>query len=199
MSTTGLILSAAQLALVQKAFIRPKRGIGGIEAHVVLRERHNDELEITEHPIERGGVIADHAFKRPAEVTVECGWSNSPPATLVSFVAGLVSGKPPQLSVQEVYTKLLDMQNSLELIDVLTGKRSYKSMLIRSLNVETDPKTENALLVSVTMRQINLASTQVLTLAPGAGTNQADPSVTKSTAEKGVKTLANSPYWKGPR
>lgn len=48
-----------------------------IVANVTVEEKHQDDLEITEHPVEQGGAITDHAFKKPAEVTVRMAWSNS--------------------------------------------------------------------------------------------------------------------------
>lgn len=57
---------------------RPARSIGPIVAQVTISERHEDTLEITEHPVEQGAAIADHAFKRPATVVITAAWSNSP-------------------------------------------------------------------------------------------------------------------------
>lgn len=56
---------------------RAFRSIGSIVANITVRERHVDELQITDHPIEQGANISDHAFKRPEEVTIECSWTNS--------------------------------------------------------------------------------------------------------------------------
>lgn len=74
---TGFVAPALQLGL-QSLLIKPKRSIGPLVAQVTISEQHNDELEITDHPVEMGAVISDHAFKRPAELIITCGWSNSP-------------------------------------------------------------------------------------------------------------------------
>lgn len=39
------------------------RKIGMIVPSVVVSEKHTDTLEITEHPVEVGAAIADHAYK----------------------------------------------------------------------------------------------------------------------------------------
>lgn len=72
---------------------RTYRAIGNIIANVTVEERHQDDLEITDHPIEQGAVISDHAFKRPVEVTIECAWSNSPStsATLLGGSTGALT------------------------------------------------------------------------------------------------------------
>lgn len=51
------------------------RTIGGFIAEVTVREQHSDDLTITTHPVERGAPITDHAFKMPAQLTIEAGWS----------------------------------------------------------------------------------------------------------------------------
>jgi len=45
--------------------------------HVVIEEDHDDELIITQHPVELGAIISDHAYKKPSEVRVRCAWNNS--------------------------------------------------------------------------------------------------------------------------
>lgn len=131
----------------------PKRSIGGIVADATIEEIHQDQLTITEHPVEQGAAIADHAYKRPAEVIIRAGWSSSSPSALFN---------PSYL--REVYDKLLKLQADRELIDVLTGKRDYPNMLIETLALTTDEKTENALMLTVRMRQVILVSTQTVTV-----------------------------------
>src|SRR4051812_9475260 len=88
----GLVMAGAQLGL-QSVIIKPKRAIGPFVAHVTIRERHVDELDIVDHPVEQGAQISDHAFKRPPEVTIECAWSNSPRAAgFVGGLAGAITG-----------------------------------------------------------------------------------------------------------
>lgn len=93
---SGFINVGLQIGL-DTILVKPKRGlfniVGGdgsslpdIIAHATIEEIPIDEMEITEHPIEQGAAIADHAFKRPAEITLHIAWSNSP-----NKDAGLVS------------------------------------------------------------------------------------------------------------
>lgn len=74
---------------------RPTRSIGAIVANVTVEERHRDDMEITDHPIEQGALVSDHAFKRPAEVTITVAWSNSPsaPAGLLGGITGSLLDK----------------------------------------------------------------------------------------------------------
>lgn len=81
----GFVLPAASLGLGALLF-RPQRGFfkSGTKdpilvPHAVVEERHSHRLQITEHPVQQGSVIADHAFMLPKKVVVRCIWSNSPP------------------------------------------------------------------------------------------------------------------------
>lgn len=90
---TGFVSAAAQLGL-QSILIKPKRFIGPISAQVTIQEVHNDQLEITDHPVEMGAIISDHAFKRPAELIITAAWSNSPSGNGSNALlsAGLAAG-----------------------------------------------------------------------------------------------------------
>ena len=88
MNPIGFVLPAASLGLGALLF-KPQRGFfkAGTKTalievpHAVIEERHSHRLQITEHPVETGSVIADHAFMLPKSVVVRCLWSNSPPTT----------------------------------------------------------------------------------------------------------------------
>ncbi len=93
-SPAGFLLPAASLGLGALLF-RPPRGFfkSGTKdeifvPHAVIDERHVDRLQITEHPIEVGSVVADHAFMLPAKLVVHCLWSNSPPAGKLDTLTG---------------------------------------------------------------------------------------------------------------
>lgn len=206
----GFVAAGLQLGL-QAIIIKPKRSIGPFGAYVTISERHHDELEITDHPVEAGAQISDHAFVRPPEVIIECAWSNSPqiqnfPQSLQSAVTGTVAGvqvieagaraaatgaivtgnSPDQ--IRDIYNRLRQLQLETQLIDVHTGKRDYTDMLIKTLDVETDRETEHCLRVTVTLRQLLIASVRVVTIiAPKE--DQADPESTMPPVDKGTVQL----------
>lgn len=124
-----------------------QRAIGDLYPHVVIEETHRDELMITQHPVEFGTPVTDHAFMQPYTVEIRCGWSNSTAQT---------SGY-----VQAVYQEFLGLQVSRVPFTISTGKRQYKSMLLRSLMVKTDPDSEFVLMCVATAQQIVITNTQV--------------------------------------
>lgn len=174
------------LGEVAYALLQPSaRAIGTILADVTVEENHRDEVIITQHPVEGGGVITDHAYKRPAELEIRCGFSNSSEGR-VGYV-------------QEQYRALLALQLARKPFSVYTGKRRYQNMLIRGLSVVTDPHSENILMASVSLQEIVIVKTQTTggqssgqssgqgtsTAAPGGSSDQASPATTGSVTNSG--------------
>lgn len=173
------ILGALQVATAVVSdfiLIKPLRSIAGFTANVTISEHHSDDMEITEHPIEQGAPITDHAYKRPARVTIEVGYSNS----------SIEAGFDPNY-VQNVYQQFLVLQASRSPFEIFTGKRHYTSMLIRSLSVTTDRRTENALMMRVDCQQIFIVQTQVVAVPDSSV--MANPEKTGATQNAGTQQL----------
>ncbi|GAA5786143.1 phage baseplate protein [Chitiniphilus shinanonensis] len=173
----------------------PRRAIGPISAYVTLEEVGTDDLQITEHPVELGASITDHAFKRPAEILIRCGWSNAS----LSGIAAILNGDASTVFggggvlfgsdyVSKVYAQLLALQASRQLFDVTTGKRLYRNMLMQSLSQTTDDKSESTLSVTIRCREVLIVQTQVTTLPPRE--DQASPAATAETVNGGIKQPA---------
>lgn len=195
------------LSNLQTAIFKPRRQIGpyasanfalpsGVvdfapfSAQVTIEETHVDELEITSHPVEYGASITDHAFKKPCEVILQLGWSNSGKSSLMhdlTAVNTLFSGEGEGgfNYVQEIYNKLLTIQLSRVPIGIVTGKRVYSNMLIRSLTAPTNKESEHALFVTMICREVIVAHTMNLNYPENDA--QADPSATGAVSNQGVK------------
>ena len=227
---TGYAIAGLQLGL-DAIIVKPNRRffniknpdgsvLQEIKAQATVRELHNDELEVTEHPVEVGAMISDHAFKRPAELVLEIAWSNSPSgfgplvnaglsaATAAgaanasvnrivnaaaigaaAFQAGallqssqLGSGVGQYGQINSIYDQLRTLQTNRALFSIQTGRRLYKNMICKSLVVETDQKSENALFVVMNCKEVLLVNSQTVIL-PAA--SQADPGSTASAEPKG--------------
>lgn len=174
--------------------IDARRSIGTLVAEATIKEVSTDELQITEHPVAVGASIVDHAFKKPAQVVIECGWSNSSLSSVVGIKAArtTLSGGDVFGSdyVSAVYNRLLALQDSREPFDVFTGKRVYRNMLMISLALTTDAKSDHALMVSVTCKQILITHTESMTLPPRH--NQADPAATSEIVNSGTRQIATA-------
>lgn len=172
------------------------RRIGIIIPDVVITEKHSDALEITEHPVEvpttesggasgeGAGFIADHAFRRPSDLTMEIGFSGGGSMLDLANTTGI--GLSVGTSPRDMYQKLLDLQRKKQPFDVVTGKRSYNNMLIRTLDVTTDRTSENVLMVSLTLREVITTQTQTITSA--SKVNMSQGVSTSAMQDSGVKT-----------
>ena len=152
---------------VEETTIIPKRTIGPFTEFLTIEEIATDDLEITNHPVQQGATITDHAYLKPSSLSVRAMWD--------SVVAPL----------GETYQKLLKIQADREPFDVVTGKRIYKNMLLKGLAQTTDRGTEKILSVSFSLKQIVIVQVDVTSVPPRAV--QADPATTAGTENAGQK------------
>jgi hypothetical protein len=153
--------------------ILPKRSIGAIYASVTVEETAIDELEITQHPVQEGAAITDHAYKQPVRLSLKV----------------LFDDNADPLAV--VYQNLLDLQQSRELIDVVTGKKAYSNMLIRSVSQTTSAQTEHVLSVTVELQEIIIAKVSYVNIPARA--KQSQPSKTDSPTDGGRQQAKADP------
>ena len=165
--------SAASYGMV----FQQKRAIGTIIPDVTFEEQHRDELVITDHPVETGAAVSDHAFKMPVEVDMRVGFSDSTAQTLGY--------------VESVYQEFIALQVQREPFNVSTGKRMYQNMLIRSLETTTDERSPFALYLTVGLREVIIVNTDLSGSAPQSA--QAIPQQTSPVTNKGTVTFVHSP------
>ncbi|VXB25326.1 putative bacteriophage protein [Burkholderia sp. 8Y] len=221
MSVLGYLESAAQIG-IQSVAIKPTRGFKSSDnlpqsmffSQVTFEEVHSDEMEVTEHPVEQGTSISDHAFARPSEVIVTVGWSNSSSDTsamsqvlgaaataspllrkivgAAQLVSGIATAVSPGPQISAIgYSVLLKAYRDRRLYNVYTGKQVYKNMLIRSLSTSTDASSENNLIVRIVFRQMLLAQTQTVTVPDSS--NMSNPASTASPQDAGVTQPVPAP------
>jgi len=142
----------------------------------VVEEAATDELEITKHPVQDGAQISDHAYIKAADVKIKALFTDD------------------ELPLTETYKKLLELQSSRILFDVVTGKRIYKNMLMKSLSSTTDAETENILSVNFSLEEVLIVQVEVTSVPPRA--KQAQPARTSGTqnaGSKSAKAVENKP------
>lgn len=181
---TEIIVNAANLA-----FALPiQTTLGNIIVDTTIEEDYEDRIELTEHPVEAGTQIMDHSFKRPMEVRLRCGWSDSNlvalPVAVGSFTGGGMSASD---YVASIYSQLLQLQEARQPFSITTGMRTYSAMLLTALRVRRDQATKYVLMVEADLRQVIIVSTQTATLAPQQ--NQLTPASTAETVNAGASVL----------
>ncbi|MCK4883525.1 MAG: hypothetical protein KAS30_01515 [Candidatus Diapherotrites archaeon] len=147
----------------------PDRIIGAFKATVTIEEVATDDLEITSHPVQQGANITDHAFNKPSLVDIRI----------------LYNAEPSKLA--ETYAQLLKLKQDRIPMQVVTGKRTYPNMLMKSLQQINDSVTESALQINFSLQEIFITSLQVVSVAPRA--KQADAGKTGATENAGKKTV----------
>lgn len=171
---TSVAVAALQ-GLISPVFVRP-RSIAGFVADVTVEERAEDEVEMTQIPVESGACITDHAFKKPARLTIRAGWSNS----------SAQAGGNPAFDIL-IYQTFLALQQSLEPFQVVTGKRIYNDMLVRRISQTTNELTENSLMLTIECQQIIFVTTQNVTVPPASQLQ--NPPVNAPVNQTGQQTL----------
>lgn len=150
------------------------RTVGGLIFDVTVSETQTDKLGITEHPVQVGTAISDHAYIMPREVTLIVG-------------KGAVEGAEVP---KDTYDKLKELQKSREPFSITTGKDEYENMLLEDLTITTDMNTENVLLATLTCREVILVETQYVKVTVGKSANTSNQKTgarTGSTQQGGAK------------
>lgn len=188
----------------QNILLSPPKRIGDIEIPAIFEEVHVDSLRMTEHPVEMGAAITDHAYLQPREVLIRCGWSN---ATLQNFVSAIRSLSSELFSssasasavasdfVSSVYDKLRALMERRTPLYIFTGTCQYSNMLIVGLHVTRDSSTGHTLVAEIRCRQLIIVETRATTLP--SKNNQARPASTASVENTGVKQLIKSTPMQG--
>lgn len=156
------------IADYETAVFLPRRAIGSFNATITIEEVGKDDLEITQHPVQQGASITDHAYVKPSTVNLKVMWSAD------------------DAPLSETYQNLLTLQSSREPFDVVTGKRTYRNMLMKSLAQTTDALTENVLNISMELQEIILTSLEVVTVP--ARPKQKNAGKTGATENAGAKS-----------
>lgn len=157
--------------------IRPQRSLGGFVFDVVLAENHEDSLIITEHPVEVGAAISDHAYSKPQTVTIRGAVSDSGSA----LAGNDESSTPRSISL---YEKLRELQASREPFEIVTAARIYKNMMIETLSVPVE-NTASSLVITADCREVIIVNTQITVIPPRH--RHADGAKTGGVADKGTK------------
>ena len=105
----------------------------------------------------------------------------------VAGLSSIFSGNSPK-QVRDVYEKMLKLQASAIPFDILTGKRKYTDMLIKTLSVITDKSSENLLMVTAVCQQVIIVKTALASVA-AAPAKQADKKKTASPIKTGLQQL----------
>ena len=150
-----------------------KTSVAGYFFDAILKADHTTTLRATEHPVQNGASIVDHAYMLPARLTLEIGMSDC----MDQFVNGQFSSNMSK-SVS-AYQILLQLQSDRQPMDIVTRLNDYSNMIIESIHAPDDVKTRDGLRCTVMFREIMMAdvATVLASARPQASTAPAATTV----------------------
>lgn len=152
----------------------------------VFMTNHSANATVTQHPVQSGASISDHAYMEPDEVSIDIGMTDT---------AASISGGASR-SVN-AYTQLRVIMELREPVTLVTRLRTYRNMLITSISAPDDYNTMNALRASIVFQQVNVVSMSTVTVqemvtSSKTTTNKTSASKTSSGKASSSGTSKNS-------
>lgn len=126
--------------------------LGGMFFDAWLRLNHNNSLTITQHPVETGASITDHSYRNPNRFSFEIGMTDTVEAPAF-----------PGSATRSInaYNTLVALQQTRQLLTLVTKYGSYSNVLIEAIDVPDDFQTKYSLRATITLLEVILVSTQV--------------------------------------
>ncbi len=116
--------------------------IGEIAIDASVREVHDLEGTLTEHPVEKGADVADHYRVLPVPVVIEGVISNTPIVAGYPFATAVNAGRSVAsgdgLRGDNAWGEVKKLFENKEVIDITTSLESYTDMVLISFSVERD-------------------------------------------------------------
>lgn len=141
------------------AMLYCKTNIGGYFFDGFTKVTHSRQLEVTENPVETGASIVDHAYVKPAQITITVLMSD----VHQSLVPGQFSGGYSR-SVN-AWNVLMKLQEDRIPMSVLTRLGLYSNMLITEIRADDTAETFRALTADVTLREIPVARVKTVKIS----------------------------------
>lgn len=141
-SLWGSGLGVQQLLMV-------KTNLGGYFFDAVFSVDTEHSLTITQHPVQTGANISDHAFVNPIRMTMQVGVSDC-----MAYRSGADYGGDGGTKSVQAYRLLCKLQELRTPMQVVTRLNTYQNMLIESIEVNDDVSTLCALKATVNLVQV---------------------------------------------
>lgn len=158
----GPLTRSAQnaLGLPFKASITPADGTQ-IFFDATVSENHSSSLTLTDHPVEEGAVVTDHAQSNPDELTINGIISNRPIVVLASLNARpSVQGGDPAARAEDAFREFERLKNTVTLLFVSTEIKDYEDMIIVDVIAPRDASTRHILDITLKLRKFRKATVE---------------------------------------
>lgn len=130
--------------------------IGSFEVDALISITPSRPVEATQHPVESGADISDHAIQRPLTLDVEAVVSDTP---IGSIASRREQGRVPSVDAQLYLDELLSTH---ELITVTSDVYApFKNMMLLNWSAPKSSQTGTSLRFRASFQQIRLADVDV--------------------------------------
>lgn len=167
------------------AMLYCKTNIGGYFFDGFMSVEHTRELEMTENPVETGASVIDHAYVKPAEVTMQIKMSD----VHQSLVAGQFSdGRFRSTSAWKV---LKTIQDNRIPVTVFTRLGLYENMMIQTLSATDDSSTFRSLNATVKLKELPVARVRTIKISKASSTTDSTAlgNIQASTTDQSVLSM----------
>lgn len=155
----------------QRLFIGTNDEFANIELDARIFEQFDVSTIITDHPVDTGAIISDHAYTNPEIYIMEGVVSDTPfsfgeaLSQIGGNVLGLLNLAPAPASKRSVaaFVSLLEFWRDLTVFDVQTAMGLKEDLMIESMTARVDDSTANILRFTVTLRQVPRIETSLVT------------------------------------
>lgn len=129
-------------------FASRKPWVGPLKFDASFLEEHAVDVDVTEYPIESGGLIADHRVVRPRAITMTVGASSLPDE--------LLSLPEPTRHIR-MWRRLRDLCIAGLLVDIVTTAEIYPLMHLTHVSAPRSRDTNGHLYYTIRARRIQFA------------------------------------------
>lgn len=144
-----------------------------VEIDSIISELHGLSSTVTDHPVEKGANISDHARPEPDMVHLECLITNHPfsqnqqERPIRQGSTTITSNQPEEVPdrASVTYEQLKVLRDTSALLTVQTTLRQYDSVVLQSLTAPRDSGTFNALRFTASFKTIRVVQNK-FTKAP---------------------------------
>lgn len=159
--------------------------IGAIELDCSISESHTSEVEVTEHPVEVGSAVSDHARRKPLGLTIEGMITDTPvddDLRIENKAEGFQRGKVHR--AKDAYQDLCALRDAGEAVTIVTALHTYKNMVLTSLAIPRNSDTGEALRFTAQFKEIRTVE---------SGTVEVTTTKPKTTTGKSRKKIGKKP------
>jgi hypothetical protein len=157
-----------------------------VEWDALISIRYQGDAQITDHPVEGLEDVTDHIRALPVVIDMRAIVSNTPAIAFASLRATpSVPGTDPATRAEAAFLFLEGCKNDGTLLHLVSSLFDYENMAIKSLGCTRDKETSNIIDITLTLRQIQIATTERVAAAA--------PNVNKQKRGKQVKAPSATP------